>query len=80
MFSDLGTEIAILNLRTGTYFGLNPVGAFIWKLIQEKRLIADICREVVGMYDVSLDRCEADVQDLLRNLLTQELIIVEAEQ
>ena len=32
---ELGNEIVILNLQTGTYFGLNPVGARLWQLIEE---------------------------------------------
>ena len=31
---DLDDEAAILNLKTGVYFGLNEVGAWIWRLIQ----------------------------------------------
>ena len=78
VFSDLGNEVAILNLRSGKYFGLNPVGAFIWNLIQEKRTIADICSQVVDVYDVPIDRCETDLHNLLNALLAEDLIIVEA--
>ena len=80
VFSDLGNEVAILNLRTGKYFGLNPIGAFIWKLIQEKRAIADIRNAVVDAYDVAADRCESDVHALLDALLAEDLIVVEAAQ
>ena len=30
----LGDEAAILNLKDGVYYGLDPVGARIWKLVQ----------------------------------------------
>jgi hypothetical protein len=33
--TDLGGEAAILNLRNGVYYGLDPVGARIWNIIQE---------------------------------------------
>jgi hypothetical protein len=33
--SDLYGEAVILNLKPGTYHGLDPIGAQIWQLIQE---------------------------------------------
>jgi hypothetical protein len=35
--SDLGGEVAILDLKAGVYYGLDTVGARIWNLIQEPR-------------------------------------------
>lgn len=32
---DLGGEAAILHLTTGTYYGLDPVGARIWTLLEQ---------------------------------------------
>ena len=37
--ADLSGEAAILNLKSSTYFGLNTVGASIWKLIQEPKKV-----------------------------------------
>ena len=33
--ADLAGEAAILNTKTGIYFGLDPVGAQIWQMIQK---------------------------------------------
>jgi Coenzyme PQQ synthesis protein D (PqqD) len=33
--SEIGEEVAILDLKAGTYYGLDAVGARIWELIQE---------------------------------------------
>jgi hypothetical protein len=37
--SDLGDEVAILDLKGGTYYGLDAVGARIWNLIQKPRTV-----------------------------------------
>ena len=34
---DLAGEAAILNIKSGVYYGLDPVGARIWTLMQEPR-------------------------------------------
>jgi hypothetical protein len=72
--SDLAGESVILNLKSGTYFGLNEVGSTIWSLIQEPKSVGEICQTILQEYDVELQTCERDVQALLNDLLTAQLI------
>ncbi len=74
--ADLSGEAAILNLKTSTYFGLNTVGASIWKLIQEPKKVAEIRDAIVDEYDVEPDRCERDLLELLQELSKHGLIEV----
>ncbi|MHB9131967.1 MAG: PqqD family peptide modification chaperone [Armatimonadota bacterium] len=74
--SNLEEEEVILNLETGVYYGLNPVGARIWALIQQPRAIADICATLVDEYDVEPARCRQDALDLLTQLADAQLIEV----
>lgn len=68
VFSDLGGEVAILDLRTGQYFGLNAVGAFVWQLLQSPRTLQEICRAVEGSFEVEPERCAVDVMNLVGEL------------
>ena len=72
--ADLSGEAAILNLKTNTYFGLNTVGASIWKLIQEPKKVSEIRDAIIEEYDVEPDRCEHDVLELLQELSKNGLI------
>lgn len=74
--SDLGGEVAILDLESGTYYGLDVVGARIWSLIQEPRTIGEIQDILVSEYEVEPDRCERDLFALLRKLVDKGLIEV----
>ena len=78
--ADLSGEAAILNLKSGVYFGLNAVGASIWKLIQEPRSVNEINDALVQEYDVDPDQCEKDLLALLEELLSKELIEVTNEK
>jgi hypothetical protein len=78
--ADLSGEAAILNLKSGVYFGLNAVGASIWKLIQEPRIVNEIRDMLVQEYDVDPDHCEKDLLALLEELLFKELIEVTNEK
>ncbi len=77
--SDLGGEIAILDLKAGVYYGLDAVGARIWSLIQEPRTVNEIRDILLEEYDVEPERCERDLVALLRRLADEELIEVEDE-
>ena len=73
---DLAGEAAILNIKNGVYYGLDPVGARIWKLMQEPRAVADIQITIEGEYDVEPERCARDLLGLLEKLLAEGLIEV----
>ena len=78
--ADLGDEAAILNLKDGVYYGLDPVGARIWKLIQTPRTVREVRDSLLEEYDVEVDRCEKDLIVLLQQLAQNDLIdIVENE-
>jgi len=73
---NLGEEAAILNTKEGIYYGLDPVGAQIWQLLQTPRKIADIQAVLVREYDVEPERCQRDLHSLLSDLLQVGLIEV----
>ena len=71
---NLGAEAAILNLKNGVYYGLDPVGTRIWKLIQEPRTIAELRDILIDEYDVDGVQLESDIQDLLNELAANQLV------
>jgi hypothetical protein len=73
---DLAGEAVILQLNDGVYYGLNPVGASIWKLIQTPKTVQQIRDAVVEEYEVTPERCEADLELLLREFQEHKLVTV----
>ena len=71
---DVGGESAILNLDNGVYYSLNPIGARVWKLIEQPRRVGEIRDVLLGEYDVEPGLCESDLFVLLSRLLEQGLI------
>jgi Coenzyme PQQ synthesis protein D (PqqD) len=65
---NLGDEIALLNLKSTLYFGLDGVGAFIWQVIEKPRPVVEICRAVIERYQVDEARCRADLLGFLNKL------------
>ncbi len=69
-------ETAILNLQTGTYYGLDEVGSRIWSLIQEPVSASEIRDAILREYDVEPDRCERDLLNLLNEMAIEGLVEV----
>jgi Coenzyme PQQ synthesis protein D (PqqD) len=76
---DLAGEAAILNVKSGVYYGLDPVGARIWNLMQEPRAVVEIQNAITDEYDVEPERCARDLASLLQKLLAEGLIEVKDE-
>ncbi len=73
---DLGGETVILSLHDSNYYGLDSVGSFVWKLLQQRRLVQEVCSALLDAFEVTPERCEEDVLALLGNLADRGLIQV----
>jgi hypothetical protein len=76
MTRTVGEEVVILNLATGTYFGLDPIGARIWELMTAGQTLEEICKAMLGEYEVAHAELERDVLRLAAELYEQHLIKV----
>jgi hypothetical protein len=74
--SEVNGEIVALSIEKGTCYGLNKVGARIWKIIVEPSRVRDVCDRLVLEYEVDPSTCEREVLDLLKELLGEGLIKV----
>lgn len=72
-------ETVILQQEAGEYYGLNEVATFIWELLEEPRTVDEICEAVTAEYDVTYERCEADVTMMLTELAEKELVTLSGE-
>jgi len=72
----LGEESAILNLKNSMYYGLDPVGARVWSLLQQPRSVGEVRDALLSEYEVEAGRCEADLLALLEKMLSEGLIEV----
>ena len=73
---DLAGEAAILDLKSGQYYGLNPIGARIWSLIEKPRSIAELLNTLLTEYDVETSQCEKDVFALVKQMAARGLVEV----
>jgi Coenzyme PQQ synthesis protein D (PqqD) len=75
VYREIDEEAVILDLASGTYFGLNVVGTRIWQLIEaglDERAIADA---LAAEFDADRAAIAADVARVLDDLRSRHLIV-----
>ena len=73
---DLAGEAVVLNLSSGTYYGLSAVGARVWTLIRQPKTFAELRETLLAEYDVAPPVLESDLCELLARLAEEGLIEV----
>lgn len=77
--ANVGEEAVIAGVTRGNYYGLNSVAARVWQLIQTPARTRDLRETLAAEYDVTPERCGADLMDLLERLHAEGLIEVTDE-
>lgn len=75
--TEFGSEVVILNLRDGVYYGLEHVGARLWSLLRTPCTVASLRDAIVLEYDVDADDCADDVRQLIRELASRHLVTIQ---
>lgn len=74
---ELSGEVVVLSLRNGEYFGLNPVAAAVWTLLQLPRSVREVRDELLSRFSgITPEQCALEVLSLLEELRRMELLEV----
>jgi len=75
--AELEDEAVLLNVETGLYFGLDAVGAEVWKLLEQGATEHDISARVLAEFDADPRQLQVDLSEFLDQLLEHGLVLVE---
>ncbi len=78
--TELEGETIILDIVSGVYSGLNPIGTTIWDMLEKAVTFADICNNILGEYQVDEECCTNDLMEFLNILLEHGLVMVQDEK
>jgi coenzyme PQQ synthesis protein D (PqqD) len=73
---DMGSEVVILDLMSGMYYGLDDLGARLWSLIEQPASLGAIRDAIMTDYDVDAATCECDILTFLQQLKSVGLVEV----
>jgi hypothetical protein len=72
----LDGEAVMINLSTGMYYNMDETGALVWELLGAGRSVGEIGRTLAQRYDVPREQADADVRQLIAQLVEENLVVV----
>lgn len=74
LITRLDDEAALLNIKTGRYFGLNATGVRVWELLSEYSDMEEIFGILYEEYSVDKQVLRSDLDNLLAKLKAAGLV------
>jgi hypothetical protein len=74
--SEIDGELVILNLDSGHFFQLNPVGSRIWEALETPATMAELCCAMEQRFDVDPDACRRDIEAFIAALSAHALVTI----
>ncbi|WP_053074082.1 PqqD family protein [Priestia aryabhattai] len=71
---EIDSEWVILNSHAYTVTTLNEVGGYCWKVIENKKTLAEIIKAVAAYYNTEAEMVEGDIQHFLNKLIDCGLV------
>lgn len=80
MFRVLGGEAVLLNLASGTYFGLDDIGTRMWQLMSEHGSTDKVVEVMLEEYEVEESLLQRDLDKLVKDLTDNGLVKLDAPE
>ena len=71
-----GEEVVLLEFGKGEYFGLDAVGAEIWRRLEAGDALGAVADYIVAAYEVSREDALRDIVELVTELRSHDLVAV----
>jgi hypothetical protein len=72
--ANLGEAIAVLDLDSGSYLGLNVTASAVWRLLEVPRTLDTLCSHLTDTFEVDENHCKATVSTLISRLCEAGLL------
>jgi hypothetical protein len=69
-------ETVLLNLKSGIYYGIDPIGTWIWNQVQKPATVGAVRDAMLQKYEVEPGQCERDLLAVLQQLIEAGLVEV----
>ena len=76
VFRELDGEAVLLNLQSGTYFGLDPVGTRIWQILDQHHVLRQALEALESEFDAARAQLETDLIDFVGQLRAKGLVTI----
>jgi len=68
-------EAILINLSNGIYYSMDKVGAVVWEFVEKNFSPEQMVASITSRYEVEAKAAQADVENLLNQLVEEKLIL-----
>ncbi|MFC1888924.1 PqqD family protein [Thermodesulfobacteriota bacterium] len=77
VWKEVGGQVVILHLDSGSYFSLNPTGSLVWKGVMEPVSLDRIVQRLCSSFQVDEETSRKDAEEIIQKFLDKEMIVNE---
>jgi hypothetical protein len=78
--SEMAGETVVLHLASGTYYGLDETGTYVWSLLKDGACLSDILVAAKARYGIAEKVLEADIGSFLAELIDHDLLMPDGNE
>jgi len=75
---EVDDEMVLLDMNSENYFGLDSVGAVMWQMLEEKKILSEVLKSLLEYYEVEEEILKRDLLIFVERLQESGLIKVES--
>ncbi|MCW3847397.1 PqqD family peptide modification chaperone [Sphingomonas sp. LB-2] len=72
--SEVDGELVLISIQDGKYFGLDPIGSEIWRLLEQPHTPAAVCETLQSQFDGDAAEIEGDAMEFMAELASHALL------
>lgn len=76
VYTELDGEVALFQSDTCDYLVLNDTGSVIWRALESRPTLDELCMQLQQEYDVTPEECTASTQAWLEVALEKKVVVV----
>jgi hypothetical protein len=69
-------DLVMVNIASGSYYGMSDVARAIWEAIEHPKKVSDLIDDLTSTYNIQKSKCEEETLLFLGDLLTEQLLKV----
>ena len=73
--SKIDDEAVMMDIESGSYFGLNKTATVIWDSLADAKPVSEIIEILQQHFQVDLEQCSSESMEFIQDLINKKLIL-----
>ena len=75
VFTELDGQTALFQSETCDYLVLNKTGSAIWELLDTKKSIKELCKQLIDEYEIDLETCNRETTEWMETAVEKKVVL-----